>query len=70
MSDLVWLNIAAQVLNAFLLPLVIGLVVALAAKALPEAVRLKGVYLWILVTVCTVVVAVGVFGGLQALFPS
>ena len=35
--DLVWLNIAAQALNAFLLPLVIGLLVALAVKALPEA---------------------------------
>ena len=68
--DLVWLNIAAQVLNAFLLPLVIGLLVALAVKALPELVRLKGAYLWILVTICTAVVAVGVFGGVQALFPS
>jgi Mn2+/Fe2+ NRAMP family transporter len=69
-SDLVWLNIAAQVLNAFLLPLVIGLLVALAVHGLPESVRLKGMYLWILVAVCTVVVAVGVFGGLQALFRS
>src|SRR5208282_6891246 len=31
--DLVWLTIAAQVLNAFLLPLVIGFLVALAVKA-------------------------------------
>ncbi|RBP17573.1 NRAMP (natural resistance-associated macrophage protein)-like metal ion transporter [Roseiarcus fermentans] len=66
--DLVWLNIAAQALNAFLLPLVIGLLVALAVKALPEAVRLNGVYLWILTAVCTVVVAVGVFGGIQGVF--
>ena len=68
--DLVWLNIAAQVLNAFLLPVVIGLLVALAATALPEEMRLKGGYLWILATICTVVVAVGVFGGVQALLPS
>jgi Mn2+/Fe2+ NRAMP family transporter len=63
--DLVWLNIAAQVLNAFLLPLAIGFLVALAIKALPEATRLKGAYLWVLAAVCAVVVAVGVFGGLQ-----
>ena len=37
--DLVWLNIAAQVLNVFLLPLVIDLLVALAATALPEPMR-------------------------------
>ena len=67
-SDLVWLNIAAQVLNAFLLPLVIGLLVALAVNALPETMRLKGGYLWILIAVCTVVVAIGVFGGVQGVF--
>jgi Mn2+/Fe2+ NRAMP family transporter len=68
--DLVWLNIAAQVLNAFLLPLVIGLLIALAINTLPEAARIKGVYLWIMIVVCTVVVAIGVFGGLQAVFVS
>jgi len=41
-SDLVWLTIAAQVVNAFLMPLVIGLLVALAVKALPAPVRLRG----------------------------
>ena len=38
----VWLTIAAQVLNAFLLPLVIGFLVALAVKALPEKLRPRG----------------------------
>ena len=37
--DLVWLTIAAQVLNALLMPLVIGFLVALAVKALPEPLR-------------------------------
>ena len=67
-SDLVWLNIAAQVLNAFLLPLVIGSLIALAVKTLPEGSRPKGVYLWSLIAVCVLVVAVGVFGGLQGVF--
>ncbi len=68
--DLVWLNIAAQVLNTFLLPLIIGLLVALASRALPETMRIKGVYLWILIAVCTVVVCVGVVSGLQGIFGS
>jgi Mn2+/Fe2+ NRAMP family transporter len=66
-SNLVWLNIAAQVLNAFLMPLVIGFLVALAIKALPEPYRLRGWYLGLIVGVCALVSAVGVFGGLQAL---
>jgi Mn2+/Fe2+ NRAMP family transporter len=66
-SNLIWLNIAAQVLNAFLMPLVIGFLVALAVKALPAAYRLKGWYLVLIVGVSGLVAAVGVFGGLQAL---
>ena len=66
-SSLVWLNIAAQVLNAFLMPLVIGFLVALAVKALPEPSRPKGWYLGLIVGVSGLVSAVGVFGGLQAL---
>ncbi len=66
--DLVWLTIAAQVLNAFLLPLVIGFLVALAVTTLPEAVRPRGVYLWALVGVSAVVSAVGVYGGVAGLF--
>jgi len=65
--DLVGLNIAAQVLNAFLLPLVISLLIALAVTALPAATRPKGVYLWALIAVCLLVMAVGVYGGLQGL---
>ena len=68
--DLVWLNIAAQVLNAVLLPLVIGLLIALAVTALPPASRPRGAYLWILVAISTLVIAVGVFGAFQGLFGS
>jgi Mn2+/Fe2+ NRAMP family transporter len=65
--NLVWLNITAQVLNAFLMPLVIGFLVALAVKALPEPFRLRGWHLWLIIAVSAVVSAVGVFGGVQAL---
>ena len=66
-SDLVWLNIAAQVLNAFLMPLAIGFLVALAATALPEPYRVSGGRLRLIVGICAIVSALGVFGGLQAL---
>ena len=65
--DLVWLNIAAQVLNALLLPLVIGFLVALALTALPASLRPRGLYRWILIGVCAVVIAVGVYGGVAGL---
>jgi hypothetical protein len=66
-SDLVWLNIGAQVLNAFLMPLVIGFLVALAVNALPEPYRLRGRRLALIAGVSVIVSAVGVFGGVQAL---
>jgi Mn2+/Fe2+ NRAMP family transporter len=65
--DLVWLTVAAQVLNAFLLPLVIGFLVALAVKALPETLRPRGLYLLALIGVSAVVVAVGLYGGVAGL---
>ncbi|HEY3909806.1 MAG TPA: divalent metal cation transporter [Stellaceae bacterium] len=67
MPDLVWLNIAAQVLNAFLLPFVIGFLIALAVTALPVPLRLRGWYLWLVVCVCAVVCALGLFGGISGL---
>ncbi|MEX3936452.1 NRAMP family divalent metal transporter [Paraburkholderia phymatum] len=63
-ADLVWLNIAAQVLNAFLLPLVIGFLVALATKTLPDRYRLRGGYRWVLIGVSAVVCGIGFVGGL------
>jgi len=66
-SNLIWLNVAAQVLNAFLMPLVIGFLVALAATALPEPYRVGGWRLRLIAAICTAVSALGVIGGLQAL---
>jgi Mn2+/Fe2+ NRAMP family transporter len=66
-SNLIWLNIAAQVLNAFLMPLVIGFLVALATAALPEPYRVGGWRLRLIVGICAAVSALGVIGGLQAI---
>jgi Mn2+/Fe2+ NRAMP family transporter len=62
--DLVALNIGVQVMNALMLPVVLGLLIALAVKALPAERRLRGVYLWLVLAVCTLTAAVGVFGGI------
>jgi Mn2+/Fe2+ NRAMP family transporter len=68
--DLVWLNIAAQVVNAFLLPLTIGLLVALAATVPPQPLRLEGSRLRLTVGVWATISAVGVLGGLAGFVAS
>jgi Mn2+/Fe2+ NRAMP family transporter len=60
--DLVWLNIGAQVVNALLLPLVLGLLVALAIRALPNEVRVAGAYKWGLAATTCAVCALGWVG--------
>ncbi len=66
--DLVSLNVAVQVMNALMLPLVLGFLILLAIKALPPAVRLRGAYLWVVVTVAGVTCALGVIGGAGGMF--
>jgi Mn2+/Fe2+ NRAMP family transporter len=65
--NLVALNLGVQVMNALLLPVVLGFLVALAVRALPEEVRLKGWYLWVVVAVAGATCLLGVFGGLTGL---
>jgi len=64
MPNLVALNIAAQVMNVFLLPLVIGLLVALSLKVLPVALKPRGWYLAALLGVSFAVTAFGFIGGI------
>jgi len=66
-SDLVWLNIAAQVANAVLLPVLVGTLVALAATALPAEERLRGWYLLLVVAVCAALGALGLIGAAGSL---
>ncbi|MGA2953254.1 MAG: divalent metal cation transporter [Caulobacteraceae bacterium] len=63
--DLVSLNVGVQVMNAFLLPLVLGFLIALAIRALPPEQRLRGPYLWLVIAVSAATCALGVFGGLN-----
>jgi hypothetical protein len=46
-----------------MLPLVLGLLIMLAATALPRPHRLRGAYLWLVVAVSAATCALGVFGG-------
>ena len=66
--DLVSLNVGVQVMNALLLPVVMGFLVLLAVRALPPAVRLRGVYMWVVMAVSGVTCALGVWGGIGGLF--
>ena len=62
--NLVSLNIGVQVMNALLLPVVLGFLIALAARALPPEQRLKGWYFWLVCAVAGATCVLGVFGGL------
>jgi Mn2+/Fe2+ NRAMP family transporter len=65
--DLVALNLGVEVMNAFMLPIVLGFLIALAVKTLPEPYRLKGPYFWVVCTVAALTCALGVFGGLSGI---
>ena len=63
--DLVALNVGVQVMNALLLPLVLGFLVALATRALPDVARLRGWYLWVVCVVAGLTCGLGVWGGVS-----
>jgi Mn2+/Fe2+ NRAMP family transporter len=65
--DLVALNVTVQVVNAMLLPLVLGFLIVLAVRTLPPAHRLRGWYLLLVVTVAGLTSALGVFAGLSGM---
>jgi Mn2+/Fe2+ NRAMP family transporter len=60
--DLVWLALAAQALNACLLPLVFGFLVALAATALPQPLRPGGLHLAALISASAAVCLAALVG--------
>jgi Mn2+/Fe2+ NRAMP family transporter len=62
--DLVALNIGVQVMNALMLPAVLGMLAALAMKALPHPHRPRGPYLWLVVAVCTLTGGTAVLGAI------
>lgn len=65
--NLVTLSIAIEVLNALTLPVVIGLLVALAIKVLPHQHKLYGGYRAVIVGVAISITMLGIFAGLEGL---
>ncbi|MBU6448420.1 MAG: divalent metal cation transporter [Rhodospirillales bacterium] len=63
--NLVILNIAVEVMNALLLPVVLGFLVMLGLKALPAAVRLRGWYAGLTILLSVITAGLGVYGGLS-----
>lgn len=62
--NLVTLNVGIEVMNAVLLPIVLGFLFLLAYKSLPREHRLKGGYAWVVFIVLFITSAFGVYGGL------
>jgi Mn2+/Fe2+ NRAMP family transporter len=66
--DLVGLNIAAQVVNVFLLPVVFALLFILSCLALPEALRLRGWYRVVVGCVFCIICTVSWIGALSQMW--
>lgn len=66
--NLVKVNVAVEVMNALLLPIVLGFLFLLAYKTLPDAYRLKGWYAKTIGVVLFITVAFGLFAGISGIF--
>jgi Mn2+/Fe2+ NRAMP family transporter len=66
--DLVKLSIGVQVMNALLLPVVLGFLYQLARRALSEPYRLKGIYAVAVAVIIVITAAFGLFAGVAGAF--
>lgn len=66
-ANLISLSLAAGVVNAVLLPIVLAVLYALGRAALPNVLRLRGLYAGVVATVFLIVSAVGLFSGIAGL---
>lgn len=66
--NLVNLSVAVEVMNALLLPIVLGFLFVLAIKALPDPYRLKGWYAWFAGIVLLITSGFGLIAGLFGSF--
>ena len=65
--NLVKLTIGVEVMNALLLPIVLGFLYLLALRTLPERWRLKGWYAWVVGVVVVVTALTGVYAGIAGI---
>ncbi|MTH97957.1 NRAMP family divalent metal transporter [Roseibium sp. RKSG952] len=66
--NLIDLNVGVQVMNALLLPIVLGFLFALSIKTLPEEYRLKGIWMWAVGVVVVLTAGFGVYAGVFGAF--
>jgi Mn2+/Fe2+ NRAMP family transporter len=66
--DLVKLSVGVQVMNALLLPIVLGFLFMLARRALPAPYRLTGRYAWVVGITIVVTAGFGLYAGLWGTF--
>jgi len=66
--NLVELSVAVEVMNALLLPLVLGFLYLLALKTLPHPYRLQGAYKWIVGAVVGITACFGFYAGIAGAF--
>jgi Mn2+/Fe2+ NRAMP family transporter len=65
--NLVKLAVSVNVMNALLLPIVLGFLYLLARKALPEPWRLKGWYAWVVGLIVLSTAGLGVYAGIMGI---
>jgi Mn2+/Fe2+ NRAMP family transporter len=65
--NLVSLNLGVEVMNALMLPLVLGFLVALALRALPPAHRPSGLYRWLVIGVAILTAGLGLVAGFSGI---
>ena len=59
--DLVRLAVDVEVMNAILLPIVLGMLLTLEARALPSNYRMRGVHRWAVTTVAMIIMVFGLY---------
>jgi Mn2+/Fe2+ NRAMP family transporter len=67
-TSLVQLSVAVEVMNAALLPIVLGFLFLLARNALPAPYRLTGWYAWVVGIVISVTAGFALYAGAQGIF--
>jgi Mn2+/Fe2+ NRAMP family transporter len=67
-QNLLWLNIVAQVVNVFMLPLILAFLIILAKVYLPDRFQPRGWYLWLTVGLSVATCACGLIGAVQGMF--
>lgn len=66
-DNLVWLDLGTQVINTFMLPVLIIVLIRLVQTSTPKALRLRGGYLVLLVSLSVLACGLGIVGGLEPL---